>query len=523
MSDGERFTYPQLADRVIRLANALEDAGVGRGDRILWLAQNTGGVLEGIIAAGKVGAMFCPVNWRQSAAELAFVIDDLEPKLVVWQEVEIGTAVRAARETARHREALWLALDGEGEGSYEAFVASGAAQDKRREIDPELPALIIYTAAFGGRPNGAMLSQTAMLWQDLVLVDIQDLSSDTVFLNSGPLFHVGCLMVMLAVFHIGGSNVFIRRSDVHAIGEAIHRHRCTYAFLMQSTCYELAALNREGRYDFTCLRSSSVTPEWDAMVTVIPSRNLFGYGQTEVMGPVIWSYYGWGKNVSRNGRTGPAAQVRILDDAGNELLPGEVGEIAVRGPTVMCGYWRRPELTAARQRDGWHRTNDLGKREADGSVTFVGPKMQMIKSGAENVYPAEVEGCLRQHPAVADCAVIGVPDPVWVQSVKAIVQLKPGAQASAEELIEHCRARIASYKKPRLVEFAGAAAPHFGRHDRLPGARRRLRRRWVSGRSDSRRVAPEEIGCSIHGSRRSSASIKRSRRGSCRAAPRRIS
>jgi acyl-CoA synthetase (AMP-forming)/AMP-acid ligase II len=456
ISEGQMFTFPQFADRVIRLANALEDAGVRQGDRILWLAQNTHGVLEGIIAAGKLGAMFCPVNWRQTADEMAFVIDDLEPKIVVWQDTEIGAAVTAARASAKHQHALWLALDGKDDDSYEAFVAQGAKEDRDRDIDPDLPALIIYTAAFGGRPNGAMLSQTAMLWQNLVLVDIQALSSDTVFLNSGPLFHVGTLRVTSATFHIGGTNVFIRRSDAAAIAEAIHRHRCSYAFLMQSTCHELVELNRVGRYDFKCLHSSSVSPEWDAMVTAIPARNLFGFGQTEVMGPVAWTYYGWGKTLGHNGRTGPAAQIRILDDAGNELPPGEVGEIAVRGPTVMHGYWRRPELTAARQGSGWHRTNDLGRREADGSLSFIGPKTQMIKSGAENIYPTEVEGCLRQHPAVADCWVIGVADDTWVQSVKAIVQLKPGAQATPQELIDHCRARIASYKKPRFVELTDA-------------------------------------------------------------------
>jgi acyl-CoA synthetase (AMP-forming)/AMP-acid ligase II len=456
ISDGQQFTYPQLAGRVIRLANALEDAGVQRGDRILWLAQNDHGVLEGIVAAGKLGAMFCPANWRQTADEMAFLIDDLEPKVVIWQDAEIGAAVRSAREAGRHRSALWLALDDDtgGDRGYEDFVAGGAMQERERETDPNLPALIIYTAAFGGRPNGAMLSQTAIAWQDLALIDIQDLSADTVFLNSGPLFHVGTLMVTMAIFHIGGTNVFIRRTDTAQIAQAIHRHRCDYAFLMQSTCNELAELNRDGRYDFSHLRSASVSPEWDAMVTVIPARSLFGYGQTEVMGPITWSYYGWGKSEGRNGRTGPVAQVRIVDDAGNEAAPGQTGEICVRGPTVMHGYWRRPELNAERRRGGWHRTNDLGKREPDGSLSFIGPKTQMIKSGAENIYPAEVEGCLRQHPAVADCGVIGVPDAAWVQSVKAIVLLKPGMQVDAQALIEHCRERIASYKKPRFVEFA---------------------------------------------------------------------
>jgi len=454
VADGLRLTYPALADRVQRLCNALEDAGVQRGERVLWLAQNHAGVLEGLIACGQLGAMFCPVNWRQTADEFAFVIDDLAPRLVVWQHAEIGDAVRAARERARHRTAQWLPL--EGPGGWDDFIAAGSPAPRRRTPDMNDPVLVIYTAAFGGRPNGAMLSQRAIAWQDMALIDIQDLSTDTRFLNSGPLFHVGTLMVTLAVFHVGGTNVFIRRTDTAAIARMIHEERCTYAFLMQSTCAELAALNHDRRFDFGCLRTASVNPEWDAMVQVQDARSLFGYGQTEVMGPVTWSYYGWGDNVGRNGRSGPVAQVRILDDEGVELPAGEVGEICVRGPTVMNGYWRRPELNGRRQRGGWHRTSDLGRREADGSLSFIGPKVQMIKSGAENIYPAEVEGCLRQHPAVADAGVIGVPDATWVQSVKAVVVLKPGADADEQALIEHCRARIASYKKPRQVVFADA-------------------------------------------------------------------
>jgi acyl-CoA synthetase (AMP-forming)/AMP-acid ligase II len=451
VGDGLRLSYPEFADRVLRLTNALQEAGVGRGGRVLWLAQNHAGVLEGIIACGQLGAMFCPANWRQSAAELAFVIDDLEPCLVVWQDDEIGASVHAAREQARHRGARWLPLD--GPGGWNDFIAGAPAVPRKRSPDSGDPVLVIYTAAFEGQPNGALLSQRAITWQDMALIDIQDLSCATRFLNSGPLFHVGTLMVTLAVFHIGGTNVFIRRTDTADIARMIDGERCTYAFLMQSTCAELAALNRERQFDFSCLRSASVSPEWDAMVQVQDARNLFGYGQTEVMGPVAWSYYGWGHNLGRNGRSGPVVQIRILDDAGNELPAGEVGEICVRGPTVMNGYWRRPELNGRRQVGAWHRTNDLGRREADGSLSFIGPKAQMIKSGAENIYPAEVEACLRRHPAVADAGVIGVPDDTWVQSVKAIVVLKAGACAGAAELIEHCRAHIASYKKPRHLVF----------------------------------------------------------------------
>jgi long-chain acyl-CoA synthetase len=149
-------------------------------------------------------------------------------------------------------------------------------------------------------------------------------------------------------------------------------------------------------------------------------------------------------------------QVRIVDPEGREVAPGETGEIVARGPTVMRGYHARPELSAAKQKGGWHHTGDLGRREPDGSLSFVGPKTRLIKSAAENIYPVEVEGCISRHPAVAACAVIGVPDPVWTQSVKAIVVLKQGATADADEIVEHCRAHIASYKKPRFVEFVDA-------------------------------------------------------------------
>jgi long-chain acyl-CoA synthetase len=150
----------------------------------------------------------------------------------------------------------------------------------------------------------------------------------------------------------------------------------------------------------------------------------------------------------------PWTQVRIVDPAsGRELLPGEIGEIVARGPTMMSGYFGRPEESAVRAAGSWHHTRDLGRREADGSIRFVGPMTRLIKSAAENIYPVEVEAALRQHSAVKDCAVIGVPDATWGQSVKAIVVLAPGASATAEELIEHVRSKIASYKKPRTIEF----------------------------------------------------------------------
>jgi long-chain acyl-CoA synthetase len=185
-----------------------------------------------------------------------------------------------------------------------------------------------------------------------------------------------------------------------------------------------------------------------------------GYGQTEVVGMLTYSCLGL-VAAGTHGRPSPLVQVRIVDEDDRDVPPGEVGEIVARGPTVMSGYWNRPAENARRHRGGWHHTHDLGRRELDGSLSFIGPKTRMIKSAAENIYPAEVERGLASHPAVAECAVIGVPDPTWVQSVKAVVVLRDDSAVTAEELIEHCRTQIASYKRPRSVEFVDAL-PHHG-------------------------------------------------------------
>ena len=452
------YDYRTLRARTVKLASALEALGVGLGDRVLWLGQNSHRVLEGVLACARLGAMFCPVNWRQSGDELAFVIDDFRPKVILWQEEEVGPAAAQARETADFQDARWFRHDGDV-SEYETLLESGSNQDRDREVSPDTPVLVVYTAAFFGTPNGAMLSQSAILWQDLSVQQTQGISGATVLLNSGPMFHVGQLMSTFACFHAGGTNVFVRRTEAEELCRLIHEHRCTMAFLVGKTCADMAEVNRDGRYDLKCLSSPSYLPAFDAMVTINPRDyrdTPYGYGQTEVMGLVTWVYYADGKGQGTHGAVGPVTQIRVVGPDDRDVPDGEVGEIVVRGPTVMTGYWNRPELNAERQRGGWHHTNDLGRREPDGTLTFIGPKTQMIKSGAENIYPAEVEGCLKKHPAVADAAIIGVPDPRFIQSVKAIVQLKPGARADQDELVEHCRARLASYKKPRYVEFADA-------------------------------------------------------------------
>jgi long-chain acyl-CoA synthetase len=288
-----------------------------------------------------------------------------------------------------------------------------------------------------------MLSHTALVGQALVIGRLADIDSAYVYLNCGPLFHIATFFSTLATFLHAGTNVFTPRVDAEELCRLIDAERCSGAFLMPPTRRQMKQVNADGRYDLSSLKSRAHAP-WE--------RRPGGYGQTEVVGMLTFAAFGEGAAGSA-GRTSPLMQVRIVDAADRDVPPGEVGEIVCRGPLVMNGYWNRPEDTAHRFRNGWHHTNDLGRREPDGSITFVGPKARLIKSAAENIYPAEVEHVIRTHPAVAQCAVIGVPDPNWSQAVKAIVVLRDGAHATADDIIEHCRARIASYKKPRSVEF----------------------------------------------------------------------
>ena len=460
LADGDlHLTWRELSARVAKLAGALTADGVGPGARVLWLGQNSFRLEEMLLACSLIGAGFCPGNWRQTPDELAFAIDDLAPQVVVWQAEEVGATVEAARAVSTAAaDAHWLVHDRDGADSYESYLAKGHAIVADADVGSDTAVLFIYTAAFGGRPNAAMLSNRALIAQGLLMAPWSGIDDGYVFLNSGPLFHIGTFMPNLSTFVAGGTNVFVRRSDGEELCATIERERCTGGFIIGPMVDAVVAANADGRYDLSSFRGLRGHEAFDAMVQ--PDRSLWGrraggYGQTEVMGMATFNLLA-ARATGTHGRPSPLVELRVVGPDDEELAPGQVGEIVVRGLTVMNGYWNRIELNERRSRDGWHHTNDLGRFETDGSFSFIGPKTRMLKSAAENIYPAEVEGALRAHPAVADAAIIGVPDDRWVQSVKAIVVLRDGEVATAEELIEHCRERIASYKKPRAVEFVDA-------------------------------------------------------------------
>ncbi len=467
LGDGDRrLSWRQTDARTNRVANAFRRAGVAPGDRVLWLGQNSFRLQELLIACCKIGAMFCPANWRQGPDELAFVIDDLEPRVIVGQHAEVGDAIAAARaraSTAANARWLWHDAD-DGPDAYETFVCDAAvgADDPDLDGSPDEALLLVYTAAFTGRPNAAMLSSRALLAQGTLMAPWQGFDERTVFLNSGPLFHIGTLMPNLSAFVMGGANVFVARSDGEAMCNAIASFGCTSGFLVGPMVDAVVAANAELGRDLSTFCGHRGHPAFDAMVK--PDRSVWGlnaggYGQTEVMGMATFNLLGTGRGT--HGRPSPLVQVRVVDEDDQDVPVGDVGEITVRGTTVMNGYWNRADLNGERSRNGWHHTNDLGRYETDGTFSFIAPKGRMLKSAAENIYPAEVENAVRSHPGVAECAVIGVPDDTWVQAVKAIVVVADGHSPGEADIIEWCRARIASYKKPRTVEFV-AVLPRAG-------------------------------------------------------------
>jgi long-chain acyl-CoA synthetase len=389
------------------------------------------------------------------------MVADLAPALVVWQEAEIGSKVAEIRDADERDPVAWIRADTPAPDGWDALVAAQPDTDQEEPVDPASPLLLIYTAAFGGRPRAAQLDHHSLVLRSLCEALAQGLDHDFVYLNNGPMFHVGNWRTMMPTYLLGGRNVFIRRADPDEMCRLVDAEGCTGAYLVPILREQMAQANRDGRYRLTSLRDNAGDAGWRAMVTAAPAWS--GYGQTETGGLVATSALG-PPTTGGAGRTLPLVQLRILDEEGAELSTGEVGEIAVRGPVVTSGYRETPR-EHGRFRGGWWRTGDLGRREPDGGVTFVGTRTRMLKSGSENIYPAEVEACLRTHPAVAECAIIGTPDPVWTQNVRAIVVVRGGRRVTEAELVEHCRAAIGSYKKPRTVLFVEALPRRDGRID----------------------------------------------------------
>ena len=463
-------THAQLAERVARLAGGLQGLGVKPGDRVGLLSLNADRYVETYLALWWAGAAVNPINTRWSAAEIAFSLDDCETAVLCVDDA-FAAVVGELRAQSNVLKTVIHATDGQamaGAIDYEALIAGSEPVPCVAGSGDDL-AGVFYTGGTTGKPKGVMLSHSALTLNALMLLVACPFDDTAVPLQNLPMFHLAGLSFLLRGLMRGCRLVILPGFTPASVFGAVVEHKLTHVMMVPTMLQMLADDPSMRQYD---LRSVvwvgyGASPISEAVLKrvseMFPSAELFqGYGMTEVAAGLTLltgrdHRPGDARGRMRSaGQALPTVELKIIDAEGNTLPQGEVGEIAARTPCLMQGYWNRPEETAAALRDGWFRSGDAGRLDADGFLYIVDRVKDMIVSGGENVYSAEVENALARHPAVAANAVIGIPHERWGEQVHAVVVLKPGATASAEELQAHCKGLIAGYKCPRSVEFRDA-------------------------------------------------------------------
>ncbi|BBZ00779.1 fatty-acid--CoA ligase [Mycolicibacterium chitae] len=466
---GERVrTWAQSADRAARFAGALKSLGVGSGDRVAILAQNCDDYHDVLFATPWADAVVVPVNTRWSPREIAFSLEDCGAAVLVVDDsfLDVVDELRTLAPVVRAYVHTGERARPDGVHGFEDLIAAhDPVEDARRGQDAL--AAIYYTGGTTGTPKGVMLSHANLMAAALgALATGQFLQPRGRLLHSAPMFHLADGSGWVARNVVGGTHVILPGFSADSVAAAIEQYRITDMFLAPTMIQTLVDSAAARTHDLSSLRHLlyGASPISQALLErtmrLLPEvRLLQAYGMTELSPTttVLTADDHRDPAMLRSaGRAVPIAEVKIVDDDDNEVPRGTVGEVVARGPHVMLGYWNRPEETAEALRGGWMHTGDGGYMDADGYLFIVDRIKDMIVSGGENVYSAEVENALAQHPSVATSAVIGVPDDKWGERVHAVVVLHDGASATAEELREHCGALIARYKAPRSVDFVDA-------------------------------------------------------------------
>ncbi|RMF69841.1 MAG: long-chain-fatty-acid--CoA ligase [Alphaproteobacteria bacterium] len=506
--EGQAVTYGALEERVNRVAQGLIAAGVGPGDRIAHFGQNSAAYFEMLFAAARIGAVMTGLNWRLTAAELATLLSDARPPVVLFDRIFTDTVTEALAAGAPSVRLL-LTSDAEDDDggparSFARWRDSHPARPPAYRPSPRDPLFLMYTSGTTGLPKGALISHEAVVlarrFEDEMRVHDPAFplwDPDQVQLVQAPVFHLtGNVWALLGLYG-GGRLVIHRRFDAGAVLEAIARHRITRLILVPAMLHALIthpALPETDLSSLDCIYyggSPTPLPLLTAALRAFPCGFLQVYGMTEAGGSVSYlspsehDPEGRNPHMRSAGRPYPWVEICIQDQAGRPLPAGEIGEIAVRTPTVMQGYAGRPEATAAVLRDGWLLTGDAGYLDEDGFVYVVDRVRDMIISGGENIFPAEIEAEIARHPAVREVAVIGVPSSRWGEEVCAVIVPEPGRQLTAEALETFLRTRIAGYKLPRQWAFVDA----LPRNATGKVLRRVLKERFAQGDSGGEKEA----------------------------------
>jgi fatty-acyl-CoA synthase len=461
---GERFTYAQLNARANRAANFLRALGVGKGDRVSILAHNSVIYLDLFYGVAKIGAIFAPLNWRLTARELVYIVGDCEPRIVLCGPEftqtlndlrgELRDAKIVSVEDARIENAL----------CYETEIARASdAEPERPALSDDDPYCILYTSGTTGKPKGAILPHRQILWNCINTCISWGLREDDVTPILTPLFHAGGLFAFLTpIFYIGGRVILARAFEPEESLKMIVAEKCTVVLGVPTLFQLWFNTPYFSQADFSRVRffinggASIPVPLMESWANAKGGIFRQGYGLTEV-GPNCFSMTDE-ESARKRGSVGKPilhSQMRLVNpETGNDVGANEPGELLIQGPHVSAGYWRNEKATADAIRDGWFRTGDMARRDEEGYYYIIGRYKDMLKSGGENVYAAEVETIFRDHPAVADAALIGKPDPKWDEVGLMIVLLKPGHTATEDELLKFCDGKLARFKIPKQVIFS---------------------------------------------------------------------
>jgi acyl-CoA synthetase (AMP-forming)/AMP-acid ligase II len=458
----KRYTYGRVNTRVNSLANALSDLGVKQGDKISVLFLNGNEILECYFAAAKIGAVAVPLNFRLAGTELIYQIRNSDSIVLVFGK-GLAPVVDAIR---KELSGVLLFISNTGNGvdgglDYETLIENGSPDEPGIYVNDDDPAFIMYTSGTTGKPKGAVMSHKNILMDSFNLLMEFRLSDRDRYLCVPPLFHTAALALAVTNVVVGATIVLVDSFVPQEIPKILEQEKITATFLVPAMWIFLLQVPGIEEHNTeslrVCITGAAVMPTdvKKRIMVLFPNSGLYDvFGQTE-MSPCT-TILKPEHTLEKPGSVGlPILNVEVrIVDADNEDVPdGEIGEIVYKGPTLMKAYYKNPGATARAMEDGWFHSGDLVKRDRDGFIYVVDRAKDMIITGGENVYSAEVEEVLFSHEKVLEVAVVGVPDSDWGERVKAVVVPVNGVTLTREEIIEHCRKNLAGYKKPRIIEM----------------------------------------------------------------------
>jgi fatty-acyl-CoA synthase len=455
---GAALTYAALAQRIAAAARALKSKlGVTSGDRVAILSLNHPDYLVLLYACARLGAMLVPLNWRLAVPEQVFILSDASVKALVVQK-GFDAVIAPLKQVLPDVRIVGLDFA----PSFDDLLASGTGDGRNPHVDLSTPLLIVYTSGTTGRPKGAVLRQEALVWNAVMSQHMHAMTAADHVLTVLPLFHVGGLNIQTTpALQLGATVTLHPRFSPDATLDALVRDKPTLTVLVPATMQAGIEHPRWRETDITCLRAlttgSTQVPQ--GLVEAFTTRGvpvLQVYGSTETCPVAVYTRAGGDQRGGSTGLPGLVCEARVVDDAGNEVAPGVAGEVVVRGPQVFFEYWGNAAATAETLRDGWYHSGDIGTRDTDGHFFIHDRKKNMIISGAENIYPAEVERVLIAHPDVAEAAVIGRADPKWQEVPIAYVVRRASCAVDARTLETHLLRELARFKVPREYVFVDA-------------------------------------------------------------------